>query len=253
MVDFESQKNNFVKRLLEEFHKNYLFSIDEAKNVNVTFQSIYKQTNSEYIKAQSDYVKSKDGKLILPINNLIRDIENLLALKKKETYKTAFVLFTKGFKASELSEINLKVAICEAYKKQIDFLIDEEIKLFTVDNLKNENVKKSQAISIDYFPSIFKNLASFEMFLELKSLTVKEKTKIADYSFIFHQMKDKSIKAINSYVTQPVFIEFLNLNFKANILERKLPYRNPETKKILYTSILNKFKSQINGEPEKVQ
>jgi hypothetical protein len=246
MIDFGATKNTLKNKLIEDLKIMYKKEIDEAKDVSYTFLEIFKQTNSEYLKVQSSYVKSNsDVKLTIPINNLIQSIEDLLARKKKETYNTAFEFFTKGFIQKEQKEIIEKIAKVEAYKKQIDFLIAEEQKLFTQEALISAIIKNEIELPINHFPLIFKNRDSYEMFLELKSLSVKEKTTVADYSFIFHQMKDKSIKAINSNVTEPMFIEFLNLNFKTNIDVRKLPFRKPEYKKQLYSVVFNKFKDRI--------
>jgi hypothetical protein len=81
--------------------------------------------------------------------------------------------------------------------------------------------------------------------LELKEYTLKEKTKVADYSFIFHKMKNKPINAINASLTQPLFIDFLNKEFDANIDAVNLPKRNPSNKSIIYNRILDKYRNRI--------
>ncbi len=94
-------------------------------------------------------------------------------------------------------------------------------------------------------PYIFKNRYAYLMFYELKASTVKQKTIVADYSFIFHKMKHKSIEAINSFVTEPAFIKFLNTYHEAGITGVKLPFRNPDNKQPLYTTILDKYKANL--------
>ena len=94
-------------------------------------------------------------------------------------------------------------------------------------------------------PLIFKNGYAYQMFLELKGLTVKTRTVVADYSFIFHKMKGKNLKAINAVITEPAFIEFLNKHFQANISAIKLPIRNPDNKQQTYSTVLTKYKECI--------
>lgn len=95
------------------------------------------------------------------------------------------------------------------------------------------------------FLTIFKNREAFQMFLELRSLTVKSNTVVADYSFIFHKMIQKDLKAINPQTTQPDFIKFLNKNFQAGITATKLPFKNPDNKQLIYASVLKKYRDNI--------
>jgi hypothetical protein len=95
------------------------------------------------------------------------------------------------------------------------------------------------------YPLIFKNGYAYQMFLELKELTVKTRTVVADYSFIFHKMKGKHLKAINAVITEPTFIEFLNKHFQTNISVIKLPMRNPDNKQQTYSAVLTKYKEGI--------
>ena len=83
------------------------------------------------------------------------------------------------------------------------------------------------------------------MFLELKELTINVKTKVADYSFIFHKMKRKPLYAINTMTTQPGFILFLNKTYDANIKGKKLPYKDPHSKEATYAAILEKYEKVI--------
>lgn len=112
--------------------------------------------------------------------------------------------------------------------------------------MNKESHKESKIEVIENpHPNIFKNQYAYQMFLDLKNSTVKQKTIVADYSFIFHKMNDKSIEAINSFVTEPAFIKFLNKYHNAQIDEVKLPFRNPKNKEPLYAMILNKYQANI--------
>jgi hypothetical protein len=95
------------------------------------------------------------------------------------------------------------------------------------------------------YPAIFKNQFAFKLFEEIQSLTLNEKTKVADYAFIYHKLKHKSLQAIHSNVTQPKFIEFLNTNYDAQLVVTKLPFNNPQKKGTLYTKIIEKYRDLI--------
>ncbi|MES2432185.1 MAG: hypothetical protein V4556_14720 [Bacteroidota bacterium] len=95
------------------------------------------------------------------------------------------------------------------------------------------------------YPEVFKNGYAYEMFIELKQLLINPDTVTADYSFIYHKMFSKSLKAINQSVTQPSFIDFINSQFDADITSRKLPFKNPKHKQGIYNTILSRFKNNI--------
>ncbi|MES2592703.1 MAG: hypothetical protein V4608_12530 [Bacteroidota bacterium] len=129
---------------------------------------------------------------------------------------------------------------------KIDMIVNKFIINIKKESNKNLNqidnsIHKATQDFENPHPSIFKNGYAYQMFIELKELTVKQNTVVADYSFIFHNMKAKPINAINSTVTEPAFIEFLNTNFQTDISVLKLPFRNPAHKKPIYTSIVNKY------------
>jgi hypothetical protein len=93
-------------------------------------------------------------------------------------------------------------------------------------------------------PTIFKNGHAYSMFLELKELTVGRFV-VADYAFIYNKMKDKKLKAINDIVTEPIFIKFLNEEYKTEIHVIKLPFKNQQNKQQLYKTILDKYEGNI--------
>ncbi|MBK9477838.1 MAG: hypothetical protein KA450_01365 [Bacteroidia bacterium] len=95
------------------------------------------------------------------------------------------------------------------------------------------------------YPIIFKNGYAYQLFLELKEETVKDRTEVADYAFIYHKLKNKTFYAINSIVTQPAFIKFLNENFHARITVNILPIKTPARKEEVYKKLFNKYKNGI--------
>jgi hypothetical protein len=101
---------------------------------------------------------------------------------------------------------------------------------------------------INLYPKIFKNGYAWEMFLELKRLSV-DKNPLADYSFIYFKMFDKRLGAINETVTHPIFIKFLNDNCDTDISAKKLTFKDQLNKHKLYSTTLNKFQADILGNP----
>ncbi len=97
------------------------------------------------------------------------------------------------------------------------------------------------------FPNIFTNGYAYDMFLELQKLTVSEKTMVADYAFIFHQMKSNTLKAIHPNLSHRSFIKFLSDNKCADLDVTKLPFKNPRKKQPTFSSLLEKYKDSILG------
>ncbi|MBK7307763.1 MAG: hypothetical protein IPI88_12510 [Chitinophagaceae bacterium] len=97
------------------------------------------------------------------------------------------------------------------------------------------------------FPNIFTNGYAYDMFLELQKLTVSKKTMVADYAFIFHQMKSNTLKAIHPNLSHRSFIKFLSDNKYADLDVTKLPFKNPRKKQPTFSSLLEKYKDSILG------
>lgn len=93
------------------------------------------------------------------------------------------------------------------------------------------------------YGKIFKNGYAYNLFLDLKKDLVTEKTRRADFSFIFHRMTIKDL--INENVTQLAFIKFLRVNNIANIKGRKLPFNTSHLKEQLFVRFLAKYKDFI--------
>ena len=151
------------------------------------------------------------------------------------------------YNTEEKKKIISTIAKIEAYSQFFDFLIIEKehgfksvLKLGTI-------IKKGeeQELIENPYDDIFKNGSAYQMFMELKMYTVTNKNVVADYSFIYHKMKHKSINGIKKNVTQPDFIEFLNENFDTTISVKKLPFKNPSSNHLAYKIILSKYIDSI--------
>jgi hypothetical protein len=125
------------------------------------------------------------------------------------------------------------------------------VPVIPVETTEIDEKKNNIQIPENPYPTIFKDGCAYQMFLELKALTVKDNSIVADYGFIFHQMKKKTIQAINSIVTEPAFIKFLNTNFQTDISVVKLPYKDPEYKQKPYSIILGKYNDCFLAQPQK--
>jgi len=151
------------------------------------------------------------------VGNIYSKLEDQMSLFNPSLLKSEF---------SRLKEAPLKL-----------FKTKEEEELLVLKSKENEPKNP--------FPVIFKNGYAYQMFLELKELTVNEKSVVAGYSYIFHKMKNDALKAINATTTEPAFIDFLMHELQVDISGTKLPYRNPANKLPAYTSVLNKYKEGI--------
>lgn len=94
------------------------------------------------------------------------------------------------------------------------------------------------------YPKIFKNSYAYQMFIELKKLTV-DKNPLADYGFIYYKLIDKKIGAINDNITHPKFIDFLRKEFDVDITAKKFTFKNQQNKQQAYNTTLEKYKANI--------
>ena len=97
------------------------------------------------------------------------------------------------------------------------------------------------------FPLVFKNGYAFEMFIELKDLTVIAKTELADYAFIFHKIKH--YEYIGKDVKQKTFITILIEKFDSKISAEKLADRFQPKKEVIFHHLLKKYKPLIESVP----
>lgn len=116
-----------------------------------------------------------------------------------------------------------------------------------IDRINNTKPQQTQELNVpeNPFPIIFKNGYAFQFFLELKKETVNERTRVADYAYIYHKLKNRTFYAINKIVTQPAFIDFLNLHYNAGIKGKILPIKLPKNKVETYNRVFEKYKSEL--------
>ena len=100
------------------------------------------------------------------------------------------------------------------------------------------------------YSDIFKNGYAYELFQELEGSTVNEGTEIADFSFIFHKLKNRNLEAIRSTVSQINFIDFINQSGNYCILTSRLNYKNQKHKQRAYKKLIDKYGDDIIKTPQ---
>ena len=242
MINYKDIKLEQSNKLLKTLKKEYIKLMDITRDINLTFNNIWDNRNIEYQQLQANDDLRKGS-----ILSLIENINNIYLSDKNKTYNAVIDEILKGYNTDEKKKIISFIAKIEAYKHFFDFLIIEKKhghkNVFKIGKIIKKG--EEQGLIENPYENIFKNGEAYQMFTELKNLTVTDKNIVADFSFIYHKMKDKSIYAIKKNVTQPDFIEFLNKNFGTNISVNKLPFKNPSSKQQTFKTILEKYKDFI--------
>lgn len=145
-----------------------------------------------------------------------------------------------------------KMHVYNAYFETMQYLYDNlfnwfnSISQFETEPLQSNRENKSieSKEPKNKYPKIFKNGYAYEMFIELKNLTV-DKNPLADYGFIYYKLIDKKIGAINNNITHPIFIDFLRKEFDVDIVAKKFTFKDQKNKQQTYKTILEKYKTNI--------
>jgi hypothetical protein len=112
----------------------------------------------------------------------------------------------------------------------------------------NRSETANSKVITNPFPNIFSSANAYEFFLELEKNTVGKKYKEADYSFIYHKLKDSKIGyPIMEFVSHTQFCEFLKTNRNVIIFPPRIKKRNPASKHSAFNSALEKF---LESSPE---
>jgi hypothetical protein len=121
---------------------------------------------------------------------------------------------------------------------------------FTYENsIEEEKKQVDNPVEVkNKHPQIFKNGYAYQMFLELRDLTVyHKKNELADYAYIFHQMKRYGF--ILPDVMHSTFIAILNKVYGAEISATKFTYKDQESKKAAFSTLLERFRPLIDSVP----
>lgn len=222
------------------------FSI--AGTVDIEKQSDFKKWFNEKIETKKYYEyeivshiigqrnNMNSPKTLQPCYHYIKDVLSkyqLNSIKAKE--------MVNDFKGSFSPDWN---------KNVIPFIIDYLGSINVTSELQQSNSlplntdKYESTEPKNKYPKIFKNGYAYQMFIELKNLTV-DKNHLADYGFIYYKLFDKKVGAINDNITHPKFINFLVKEFDADIVAKKFTFKNQQNKQQAYNTTLEKYKANI--------
>jgi hypothetical protein len=214
--------NNHLKRLSEVFNGGFICDLEycHSSDLELTYELWYYQEMRSYIQ-------------IFFIGGNVYDFSNV---------------HSPNSKFWDSNKIMPEVLV-EAFGSMIRLLKSErqKLKMVKIQLEKPSEVDKVQlasieAININPFPDIFSSINAYKFFLDLEKNTVGTKYKEADYSFIYHKLKDAKIGyPIKEFVTQTEFCEFLKTNRKVIISPPRIKKRNPEIKQSAFNSALEKF------------
>jgi hypothetical protein len=173
-------------------------------------------------------------------------VENIVQCIKKINTVSIHILETNRKVFDDTYHLNGNGFITKLYKVPPSAKTERELpKSETEIDKSKENGEEANDSKepSNKYPLVFKNGYALEMFLELKDLTIKPTTIVADYAFIFHKMK--GLGFIGKDVKHQTFIEFLNKDFDSNISVNKFPYKDQEAKKVVFSTLLEKYKHLI--------
>ena len=125
---------------------------------------------------------------------------------------------------------------------QANFITSKKENEIAAEEKTNKQGRRSEVHNP--YPLIFIDGVAYQIFCDLKSMTVKDNTKLADYSFIYHKMK--ASKLIVGQVKHKTFIDFLRDYFKVDISASKFPFKDQLAKKPVFDEILRKYESKMN-------
>jgi hypothetical protein len=224
---------------------DYYYDIPTIPNIPVTHESTERYLrfviNSYISKNNENFINVLKSKNDI---DFIKELNIHFAFYNKQTNDmTLWLSHTERLIKKNINDRYLRYAF-DNWLKEIQPLSQPQPQ----NSLPIIEENKDSKEPINLYPKIFKNGYAWEMFLELKRLSV-DKNPLADYSFIYFKMFDKRLGAINETVTHPIFIKFLNDNCDTDISAKKLTFKDQLNKHKLYSTTLNKFQADILGNP----
>lgn len=229
-LNLEKFKSEFIKRYSKSFMPDEFLELEKQECYNIFYSKIpnNKFVFNRYWKITFNYndlVEIQD----YAINTILRGNDVCFDFIHSPNNKYQI-------KNKIPSQIYAKVLFDFFQWLNNDFKGSDKTETHDTLNQNNQNIEL-----INPYPSIFKNGSAYQMFIELKKMTVKESTKLADYSFIFHSMLNKSL--IIKDTKHKTFIEFLNNKLDADIGALRFPFKNQPSKKLIFSTLLDKYKA----------
>ncbi|HSC55291.1 MAG TPA: hypothetical protein VLC98_16785 [Phnomibacter sp.] len=255
---FKEQVSELLNKWQEEFNQNYsssktpdFYLSKEKKQVrsimfdqfpavgttiirghwNITYTNFYLQEIQDYIK--TNIVEGA------PLDfDFIHSPEFPFYQKDKiysQVYAEALWQYFNSLNTFEKEEEGT------ASKIEVIEVIDENDEIDKQDDKEPKNP----------YPSIFESGYAYNFFKELKDYLVRPGTELADYSFIFDEMKKSYKRVIHKTVTHPIYIEFLKNHEGADIYAPKLKYPKSHKRITKYKEILSRHSEYLIDKPKK--
>lgn len=254
-----SDRNEAETFFIEEQIRKIKKNIESLKNPEPGYKTVKSaEFDKVVIIEQSRYLKWLENKNRPEKSHSKNEIAmELIGLTGKENHGSTIqpvfyyikdILLKYNISPSEAREIvnDYKGSVSPAWNKNVIPFIAKYLSEIeeNIDHSAKPNETKgalAKGESENPFPNIFTSALAYSMFVELKNLTVKKQTEIADYAFIFHSMK-KDLLIVRD-TKHKTFIEFLNTKQGAEISAIKLPFKNQTAKKITYLALLKKYQN----------
>ncbi len=228
-------KADFTKRYKKSKIQSFLLNGELSKFHNILFGSIPAITYSD-IPVYNILFKSGD----------ISTIKNYIINTKVNGGTAEFdFVHSPNYKFQDKNKIpnEIYAECCWQYFNWLESNLEKR------EQDQQTSKSKSPEIIRNPHPEIFKNAQAYKMFLELKEKTVTPRTRVADYGFIFHKMRNKNLYCINPGIHRKDFIEFLNRKCGAKIKGTILPFKNPARKKPFWDALEKEYKAEIPQHP----
>ena len=246
MEDFSKKDQELIKKEQQQFFNEMVEALLSDKIQDFLEQHEKSSRKEELIfeeKAQCNsllFAKVPENQIIkLPVWSTTLPRDYILAMQEYVEYTIKKGRGNLNFVPAQKPNPKLTVP-AQAFAQYLwhyDVWLKETFKL----PVKNSPVNNGQT----KYPDVFINIHAEELFVELFEFLVKEKTEIADCSFIYFSMKKD--RYLVKDLKHNTFISFLNLNFNTSLSVEKLSFKNQETHIKVYSRLKSLFDADIKN------
>jgi hypothetical protein len=189
---------------------------------------------NDFIVFAKKYINSSPNEITLKIR--LKEVLGLLKSTSEELNSISYSL--KNQIETNMIQKNIIKFFSDSYLSTFEFIKSFYKEL--VDHQFNNNLESKESnIPENPYPRIFVSIEAFHFFKKLKELVCnKERTKLADYSFVFRQMQYD--KYIYKEIQESEFRNFLSDEYEIELGKLKtLPNCSPSKKVSLYNFLKN--------------
>ena len=234
---FDENVSLYLEKFKSEFSERYSKSLMAEEFLEIEKQECFNILFSKI--PNKEFVITKNWKIPFNHNELleIQDYANRTLLSGIDVCLDFVHSPNNKYQINNKIPSQVYAQLLYDYFKWLDVYFNSSDKT-DKNNLSNQNNQKVE--QENPYPSIFKNGSSYEMFVELKKMSVNQNTQLADYAFIFHSMKRRGYILENT--KHRVFIELLNNKFDADISAIKFPFKNQNSKQQIFYNLIDTLK-----------